>query len=276
MANRLLATAGLLLVTGLRVVGQPATAADAPGIRFSVVSVKENRSDNQKMSYAIPRDGDSISYTNYPLFYLVIYSNDFHRSDLVFGLPQWTKDTRYDIVAKVAPEDVERYRALPVKERLAMFQQVLADRFKLRFHIEPRELPAIEMTIAKGGPKLKAADPDKPLGLAQKYGQTILRLGPGDIEGEGGTISDLAMVLTAVTQGRQIVDKTGLTGKYDFSIKYAPDTESASPEAEPDMSSAAAPSLPTALKEQLGIQLRSGKATFDCFVVDHIEHPTPD
>lgn len=274
MANRLVVAACLFLATSLCVVGQ----TDVPTIKFSVVSIKENRSENQKMSYSMPRDGDSISYTNYPLFNVVIYSNDFHRSDLVFGLPEWTKNTRYDIVAKVAPDDVATYRTLSAKQRLAMFQRVLADRFKLQFHRETRELPALEMTVAKGGPKLREPNSSPPLDLAKKYGQSILRVGSGHIEAEGTTMADLATFLSAINQDRQVVDETGLTGKYDFSIKYSEEigfgtsqTESEAPP--PDTND---PSLPTALREQLGLQLKAGKAPLDCFVVDHIERPTLD
>lgn len=278
MANRLLAAAGVLLFTGLHAVGQEAISAAAPAIRFSVVSIKEDRSDNQKMSYSMPRDGDSISYTNYPLFNVIIYSNDFHRSDLVFGLPEWTKNTRYDIVAKVASDDLATYRTLSAKQRLTMFQQVLADRFQLQFHRETRELPALEMTIAKGGAKLRDPNPSAPLDLAKKYGQSILRVAPGHIEAEGTTMADLATFLSAINQDRQVVDETGLTGKYDFSIQYSEEIGFGplQPESETPTADANSPSLPTALREQLGLQLKSGKAPLNCFVVDHIERPTPD
>lgn len=281
-ATRVLAAVSLFHVASLWATGQTTIVSqptiDTPAIKFSVVSVKENHSDSQKMSFSAPREGDTISYINYPLFYVVIFSNDFHHSDLVSGLPEWTKSARYDIVAKVAPEDVEKYHALPLKQRQAMFQQVLIDRFGLKFHRESKELPALEMTIAKGGPKMKAADPNTPLGLRGKYGQSILLVAQGTIEAESATMPDLAMFLTAVNQGEQIIDKTGLTGKYDFTIKYAQEMEPGSSESEPDSSSAPpnGPPLPTALKEQLGIQLKPGKALLETFVVDHIERASPN
>jgi uncharacterized protein (TIGR03435 family) len=279
--KRLPTAISLLFITSVWAQGQAATstqsADDAPPIKFAVVSIKQNRSDDQKLSFSAPRNGDSVSYTNYPLFYLVIFSNDFHRSDLVSGLPEWTKNERYDVVAKVAPEDIEKYHALSQKQFQAMVQQVLTDRFKLQFHLEPKELPVLEMTIAKSGPKLKVPDPDTPLGLKTKYGQPILLVSRGDIEAEGVTIPDLATFLTAISHSGQFVDKTGLAGKYDFTLKFAQETESVSSETEPDTPSTSPnPPLPTALREQLGIQLRSGKAFFDCFIVDHIERPTPN
>jgi uncharacterized protein (TIGR03435 family) len=246
-------------------------------IRFSVVSVKENRSGEQNMSYSIPRNGDSITYTNFPLFNLVIWSNNFHRSDLVFGMPEWTKNERFDLVAKVEPEDVETYHSLPAKQRMAMFQEVLADRFKLQLHMEPKELPALVMTVAKGGSKLKPADPNSPLELRKKYGQTIMRVAYGTIKGEGATIADLALFLTGI-HGEQFIDKTGLTGTYDFTIKYADEPEPgySGPEPAPSAAPSDAPELTTALRDQLGIQVKSGKAILDSFVVDHIEQPTPN
>jgi uncharacterized protein (TIGR03435 family) len=260
--------------------GQSAPVArsvvDAPLISFDVVSIRPNHSDTQKMSFSAPRNGDSISYTNYPLYYLVIFSNDFHRSDLVFGLPEWTKNERYDVIAKVAPDDVEKYHALPLKQRQGMFQEVLADRFKLRFHRETREVPALEMLVAKNGPKLKEANPNSPLGLRTKYGQSILLVARGDIQAEGAVMSDFAMFLTAINQGEQIVDKTGLTGKYDFTLRFTPDIDSGSNAVESGVlpTTADAPSLPTALREQLGIQLKPGKAMLECFVADYIEKPS--
>jgi uncharacterized protein (TIGR03435 family) len=272
--------AALLMSALSAAAGQSASAeAAAPGLtplHFDVVSVRPNHSDDQKMSLSAPRDGDTVSYINYPLYSMVIFSNDFHSSNLVSGLPEWTKHERYDVIAKVAPEDVERYHALSSKQRFAKFQAVLADRFKLRFHLEPRELPVLNMEVAKGAPKLKEADPNNPLGLKAKYGQTMLRIAPGEIQAEGANMSDLAMFLTAISQGRQIIDKTGLTGKYDFTLRYTADMDSgtSAPESGVPPPTADAPLLETALREQLGLQLKPGKAVLECFVVDHIERPS--
>jgi uncharacterized protein (TIGR03435 family) len=267
----------LLFVVSLCAAGQTSNSVSTPEVKFSVVSVRANRSDSERMSYSIPRDGDSITFTNYPLFYMVIFSNDFHRSDLVFGMPGWTKNERFDLVAKVAPEDVETYHSLSPKQRMAMFQEVLADRFKLRFHREPKELPALEMMVAKGGPKLRAPDATTPLDLKQKYGQSITLLGRGVIKGEGGTMADLALMLTTVTHEGEFIDKTGLTGTYDFTLEYSEESESDPVGGGPEsIRPSDAPDLPTALREQLGIQLKPGKAVFECFVVDHIEKPTPN
>ena len=268
----------LVLLMASRVTGGQSsissdTATAAPHLHFSIASVRENNSGSDKSSYSIPLHGDSITYTNYPLFYLIMFTNDFHNSSLVFGMPQWTKDTRYDIVAKVAPEDLVKYQSLPVLQRLAIFQEVLADRFKLRFHREPRELPALELTVAKGGPKLCAPDPNKPLQLKKKYGQAILQVAPGVVEAEGVTMPELAGFLSVVGNNGLFVDKTGLTGTYDFTLQFAlhPTSVTNDPESSPEV-----PVLPTALKEQLGLAVKSGKAEFECFVVDHIERPTPN
>jgi uncharacterized protein (TIGR03435 family) len=250
---------------------QAAQTAEKP-LDFDVVSVKQNFS-NDLWSFSAP--GDGLSYHNYPLFYLVIYSNDYHRPDSVFGLPQWTRTTNYDVVAKVAQTDLAKYHSLTKEERGAMFQRVLADRFKLSFHKEMREMPVYELIVAKSGLKMKESDPSATSELKTKYGQNILFVSSGELWSEGGKIGDLALMLSTGKVDRQVVDRTGLHGTYDFKLRFAPaPTTSSETDSQPSVDSE--PDIQDALLQQLGLELRPAKAPIECFVVDHIEKPSPN
>ena len=108
----------------------------------------------------------------------------------------------------------------------------------------------------------------------------MMRMSPGGLQGQGVQISMLVNSL-AMQLRRTVIDKTGLTGKYDFTLKYAPEIGTGPdggmgphpmpPEVEPD---ASGPSIFTALEEQLGLKLESAKGPVDSVVVDHVEKPS--
>jgi len=262
-------------------IASESTTIAVPPISFDVVSVKSDKS-NGSAGFQAPRDGDTVAYTNLPLNYIVLLSNNFHRFDLAFGLPDWTKAERYDIAAKVDPSHVAEYHTLTVEQRTRMFQEVLADQFKLKFHREKREMPVYDLVVAKGGLKMKGAKPGDtyPDGLKAKYGQSMVITRPGKLEAQGGDMTDLALFLSNLHTGREVVDKTGLTGKYDFTLLWTPD-QVASPSpgdsgVSPNMPQPAPdePSIFTAIQEQLGLKLESSTGPVECFIVDHIERPS--
>jgi uncharacterized protein (TIGR03435 family) len=176
---------------------------------------------------------------------------------------------------------VAEYHTLTAEQRMQMFQEVLADQFKLKFHREKRELPVYDLVVAKGGPKMKEAKPGDiyPDGLKAKYGQNMVITRPGKLEAQGGDMTGLALFLSNIHIDREVLDKTGLTGKYDFTLQWTPD-QGASPS--PGVSGVspnnpppdAEPSIFTAIQEQLGLKLESSTGPVECFVVDHIERPS--
>lgn len=202
--------------------------------------------------------------------------------------PPWIEADYFDIEAKVSPG--------ASKEQVnVMLQNLLADRFKLAVHRETREVSIYEMTIAKGGSKLKPyiedlnppqPDPTKLVPM-DKNGVPILR--PGQLmlttskEGDrtvtarkqtvGGT-PGLVATLSAEL-GRPVVDKTGLTGDYDYSVTFSPSVRSPQSQSAalpgpgaPTPSSSAAPELVVALEEQLGLKLQAKKGPIEVLVVD--------
>jgi uncharacterized protein (TIGR03435 family) len=177
------------------------------------------------------------------------------------GLPGWANSAVFDVDAKADNETALAMQKLPDEERQKqahlMLQAVLADRFKLRIHHETREGPIYELIVARSGFKLKEALASKrPPGSTCSHDHIQLRNTP---------ISSLAYCLSAPL-GRNVVDKTGITGNYEFELKWTPDELQGAPDA--------GPSLFTALEEQLGLKLVSAKGPVDVIVIDHIERPS--
>jgi uncharacterized protein (TIGR03435 family) len=168
------------------------------------------------------------------------------------------RDT-FDIVAK--PEA----KADSGKQNRQMVQTLLADRFQLQFHRDVKELPVYVLTVAKNGPKLQEAK-DARHGIAGR---------PRSIESKGADMPALAATL-ARRLGRTVIDKTGLTGLYDFTLTFSPiDAPAVGPAGQlsPETDSAE-PSIFTALQAQLGLKLESSKGPVAVLVIDRAEKPS--
>jgi uncharacterized protein (TIGR03435 family) len=196
--------------------------------------------------------------------------------------PSWLGQVILDIEATM-PQD-------RTKEQInEMMRNLLQDRFKLATHRETRELPIYSLVVAKGGPKMKesvdtgtpdvAGEPAQPgrreIGkdgfptIKLDRPALVLMLGGGSLGtrliAKEQTMSQLAERL-AVPLGRMVRDATGLTAKYDFTVSFATEGVASRPDDVGD-----APNVRTALEEQLGLKLESGKGPVEMIVVDHIE-----
>jgi uncharacterized protein (TIGR03435 family) len=208
----------------------------------------------------------------------ISYNLNYGAERQVSGGPPWVASARFDLDASEDGTLSEKLEHLPQSQRedqlRLMLRNLLAERFHLQLHHESRQLPIYELVTAKSGPRLTpsapqqasaALDPDRP--------HMKLRFtARGVIDGNG---ADMEMVATALSTepevgGRLVVDKTGLTGKYDFTLKWAPDSGAGADAANPD----SGPSLFTALQEQLGLRLETGRGPVDMVVIDHAELPT--
>ena len=152
-----------------------------------------------------------------------------------------------------------------------MLQSLLSDRFKLSVHWENKEEQVYELVIAKGGPKLKEA--------GANANTPRMQVALGHFIGTAESLSLLARNLSQ-RLGRSVIDKTGLTGKYDFELTYTPETglnsvvgqppaQGAPPLPEPN-----GPSIFAALEEQLGLKLQSTKAPVKVLVIDSVQKPS--
>jgi len=187
----------------------------------------------------------------------------------VFG-PDWINSATYVIHGK--PPDAIREAMQTMtsaergKEERLMQQALLADRFKLKAHFETRQMPVYELRVAKGGPKLKE-DPDTGKGMAA--------VGASRIRGTDLPLHQLLGLLESVPDigGRVIIDKTELTGTYDFNLKWTP-LDSGPPGGAASSPDAESVSLFSAIEEQLGLKLIPAKGPGQVLVIDHIEHPS--
>ena len=259
----------------------------APLPAFEVASVKPNVDGPGKMQ-TVTRPGGVYVAVNVPLRLLIAdayIGNQPGAVDRVVGGPAWVQSARYDITATAARE----FRPTPPgppAEMLLMVRALLEDRFKLKVHREPRELPAYELVVIRpGAAGLRKSDVDcdalfaagqvtRPVaGIRPQCGISNGPVGPtgdtGLIAG-GFSMSQFAQFLQRV--GRPVIDKTGLTGRYDFDLAFAPMAPS-TPDTPPDP---ARPTMFIALEDQLGLKLQSTNGPLDVIVIDSVEPPVPD
>ena len=163
-------------------------------------------------------------------------------------------------------------------QRNEMMRSVLVDRFSFAAHREMRELPVFELVVAKGGPKLKEAAPGDtyPNGLKDDQGQSspgAMCVGRGTVDCQAIPMTSLQEILTQLA-GRTVVDKTGLTGKYDIKLRWSP--EDSHPNSDAGSAGTEEPVVDffTAIQEQLGLKLIPAKGPVNALVVDHIEKPS--
>lgn len=196
---------------------------------------------------------------------------------------------RFNIDAKVAPEDAAKLKPLTGPQRFAMLIPVFEDRFGLKFHHETRNLTQYVLVVAKDGLRMKEAQAGDtyPNGVHLPDGGAagLMRMQPGEFTGQGVPIANLIRSLSVVL-GSTIADQTGLTGKYDFDLKWTPEVGSGMPSGPSDGGPAgagnppppdnASPSLFTALEEQLGLKLDAKKVPTDVIVIDHLDQPSPN
>jgi bla regulator protein BlaR1 len=263
------------------------TAATAPV--YEVASIKPDKSGNDMIRMMARPDG--FTGTNITLQMLI--RNAYGVEDnQISGAPSWLDSEKYDIEAKMESSVAEEMRKLNDDqrrtERQQMLQALLADRFKLTIHRETKELPVYALTVAKNGPKLQEAKQGDtyPNGIKGPDGvgrAGFMRMGRGELTAQGLPVSSVVRLLSQQL-GRTVIDKTGLTGNYDFTLKWAPDESQGAmlrgpAGAQPGAESApptdsTGPSIFTAIQEQLGLKLESQKGPVEILVIDHAERPS--
>jgi uncharacterized protein (TIGR03435 family) len=250
---------------------QPA-ATNLSDFKFEVVSIKPAKNPNG--GWALNPTDDGVRGLNVPLEYLIHQAYGIHEDYRYSGAPNWIKSENYDVEAKMESSVADAFRKLPrAQQEVAlehMLQVVLAERFNLKVHRETKELPVYFLVVARGGPKLQESkpnpdDPNAPRNAS--WGGTVR--GPLTIStAKLMPIEDLASELSR-SVGRMVLDKTGLTGKYDFTLQYVREQIAVTPSA--DTSDSSDTSIFRALQDQLGLKLESGKGPVEIIVIDHVE-----
>jgi uncharacterized protein (TIGR03435 family) len=232
-----------------------AFAQEQPGPVFEVASVKPGNPNNPRVSYFVDPGGRFIAI-NITLKTLIGFAHHVGPNRMAGG-PGWLDSAKFDIEARPGAAFARIPEPAGSEQIPLMLQSLLADRFKLALHRETREEQVYTLALAKSGVKLRestdaeAEDPHRGIMPA-----------PSGVRGMAAPIGVLAGLLSGQL-GRPVIDKTGLTGKYDFELKWTPDNAPA-----PD-----GPSLFTAVQEQLGMRLESVKSPVEVVVIDHVEKP---
>jgi uncharacterized protein (TIGR03435 family) len=267
-----LAAAGVLAFAAPLIIGQSnATPTAARALTFEVASIRLDKSDSGEVGFGFGTKGNRFTASNVPLKSLIQYAYGVN-GDQILGAPAWVGSEHYDIEAEVDEAEADWLHALRPEQQMLLLKPLLEDRFKLQVHRETRLLPAYELVVARNGPKVKQATPDEtyPNGFkspdgAARPGTFFLKQGQQDqLTFQGLTMARLAQLLSKQVGGH-VVDKTGLAGDYDFTLQWAPEDNPG-----------AGPSIFTAVQEQLGLRLKSGKLPVECLVIDHVEHPSPN
>ena len=219
---------------------------------FAVASVRLSRTSGGRESVEFSRGGERFTVTNTSLGQLIVTAFDV--------TPQQVSPLDPVIYEKY---DVQATAGHPVtrREMLPMLQALLVDRFRLSIRREMREQSVYALVVDKRGPKSKE---DLPWTLSRARGN---EQSSGRMTFENESMPDFAFALsTLVVVGRLLVDKTGLTGNYDFKLNFAP------PDRMSDLSTTRdLPSIFTALQEQLGLRLEPQKAPVEFIVIEHVE-----
>jgi uncharacterized protein (TIGR03435 family) len=277
-----------LLCAGAVVVAAPAQQKDAA---FEVASVKANRSgDTNGNLRGLP--GGRVQATNMPVRPIITFAYQLASYQLVGG-PGWLTTDRYDLNAKMETADAAPAvpgANAPSPMQLAL-RGLLEERFKLKVHRETREMDIYALVMAKPGggpgPNLKPTTQDcAAVAAAARRGEAPPPTPPGQvlcgIQGGPGRLRFGGLPAVSLAQafagpaGRMVVDRTGLTGSWDFELNYAPEARGGPAGAEAPPVDPNVPSLFTAIQEQLGLKLEPTKGPVEVVVIDGIEKPVED
>ena len=302
-ASAIVAGAALVLLSSMCVMGEPASRAQSqaqsapsakiPDYEYDVVSIKPTEPGLMYVGNRIPLgivySADGFDAKSMRLWGLIINAYDVQISRVV-GAPKWWDTERFNIMAKVDPATADAMQELPPAElklvRQKMLQKLLAERFGLTFHHETKELPCYVLTIGKGGSKLQEYSPDhtSPNDLQDFEGNRAedrVTIDGEELIGQSVTMGIFAAQLSLYLES-PVVDRTGLTGVYDFRIKYFVDYPAMPPagaggggNGQPTMVQIDTKGpIIAAVQKNLGLKLESGKGPVEVTVIDHVERPS--
>jgi len=280
----------------------------AAELSFEVASIKPSAPQEQTKGvfYGPPRGGPGssdptqIAWNGATIFAMLTTAYDV-KPYQVTG-PDWLRMDRFDVLVRV-PAGATKEQAM------VMWQNLLKERFGVAIHKDSKEFQIDELVVAKGGPKLKETDlpadaaefkptPGTPIPIKPGPDGTpklpsagmimmIQMSGPNNVVAHMiGRAQTTAQIATGLSNelNHPVVDKTGLTGKYDYQVEYKPDTgrlnlpplpggggQAAAPEASDPGSS-----IESAIQDQLGLRLVKGKGPLEMIVVDHAEKTPTD
>jgi uncharacterized protein (TIGR03435 family) len=235
--------------------------------KFEVATIKPGQPNQPGKNIGFR--GREFLARNFNVNDLIALSYGLHAKQIV-GAPEWFNSQLFDISGV---PDVEGQPSMPQMGML--MENLLAERFGMKFHYEKRELSVFALTVAKGGPKMTVTESSADAGSGFRF--RLL----GALTVSNMTMKEFAKWMQGSVTDRPIVDQTGLKDRYDFTLKWTPDdsqfaafrSTGAIPQVNPEDPNAA-PSLYTAVQEQLGLKLDPVKAQDEVMVIDHVEKPS--
>lgn len=232
---------------------------------FEVATIKPVESNPKSARFIVMEGPHRFVEKDYTLKLLIAAAYNLNPK-AVSGGPSWIESEHYDILA-ITPGDKQPNH----DQQMEMLRTLLAERFKLTFHHESRVFPIYTLEIAKGGSKLRrsaAPDAQQPALISTVYPQRIL------MPARNASMADFVSVLQRAVLDRPVVDKTGLTGRYDFDLEWAPDESQFGGDVAPAPSDVAVPPFFTAIQQELGLRLEASRGPVEAIVIDHAEHPS--
>jgi uncharacterized protein (TIGR03435 family) len=233
---------------------------------FEVATVKPVDPDPNGGRYIKMQGANRFVEKAYTLKLLIAAAYDLNPKTISGG-PPWLSSDHYDILA-VTPGEVQPTH----DEQMTMLRSLLSDRFKLAFHREQKVFSIYELQVAKNGPKLKpsASRPDEPAvvgpGVVYPPQRVVL-------PGRNATMGNFVSLLQRAILDRPVVDKTGLSGRYDFDLEWAPDETQFGGDL-PASAASQSPPLFEAIQQQLGLKLEATRGPVAALVVDQVERPS--
>jgi uncharacterized protein (TIGR03435 family) len=279
-ASVVLATAAACVLFG--------QSADRP--KFEVASIKPTAEQARTSAGMPPQPGGRLRANNFPARMLIMRAYRLQDFQIVGG-PDWLRQDGFDIEAKGDSRADNT-------QLMLMLQSLLEERFQLKYHRETRELPVYALSVSRSGSKLPApkeggcVKPDDPSAAASlpRCGVVALTMIPSGISTHGSAVA-MPEFIRHLSQmlGRPVLDRTGITNRFDVRLEYASDDSVAAysslwgsvqghreslAAAAVASNAAAAPNILTAIQEQLGLKLDSAKGPVEVMVIDHVEKPT--
>jgi bla regulator protein blaR1 len=224
---------------------------------FEVASIKPSH-NNSADSNLDSAPGGRLTATNITVRELIRMAYGVKDYQIEHA-PGWLESERYDIAAKsaVAPKT-------SLEEERSQVRELLADRFRLATHRDTKQTQVYLLVVAKDGPKLTAHDDGTGSGIRKTCGH---------LAGKRLTLDTIATVLSRQFE-RDVLNRTGLPGKYDLQLDWTPDSGPCPVAADSEGSASATPSIFTAIQQQLGLKLESSKGPVEFLVIDRVERPS--
>jgi len=249
----------------------PATSDYTPTLTFDIASIRETEGVNAgglKVGVKSPAHSSVFEATNFSIKGLIQIAYGFDMP--LSGGPDWLTDRYYNIQAKSdAAVDAQMAKLTDAQSRMEkqhMIKVLLAERFNFKSHTETKESSVFVLSVAKGGSKLQPVkvDPEHP------------PINSNEVQSRGGaqglqmdstnySLTAMAAMLSTMLEA-PVVDRTGLTGFYGFSLQFGRDWSAGNPQSWPDIF--------TAVQEQLGLKLDRTRANVPVLIIDHIDKPT--